>query len=167
MKQLLYQSLVEEVVGAVALEKLTDVRQPVAAILQRRDQLHGREVSPPDRLVYSFEWDGNSRLRAVKEAGAARLTASYNGAGLRVSKWDLWTGQHDYSWGPGGVLHDSSNNTVLTPGHGHRSNGVDRFCHADWIGSTRYLTDSTGNSSRPRRAPSDPKPEVDGGNRAA
>src|SRR5207244_657343 len=53
--------------------------------------------------------------------------------------------QHDYSWGPGGIVFDSSGSTVLTPGLAQRSNGVDRFSHPDWIGSARYLTDSTGN----------------------
>jgi RHS repeat-associated protein len=36
---------------------------------------------------------------------------------------------------------------VLTPGLAQRSNGVDRFFQEDWIGSTRYLTDSSGNSA--------------------
>jgi RHS repeat-associated protein len=64
-----------------------------------------------------------------------------------VGKWDSWTGQHDYSWGPGGIVFDSSGSTVLTPGLALRNNGVDRFCHEDWIGSARYLTDGTGNAS--------------------
>jgi RHS repeat-associated protein len=42
---------------------------------------------------------------------------------------------------------DSSGSTVLTPGLAQRSNGVDRFLHEDWIGSTRYMTDSTGNAA--------------------
>jgi RHS repeat-associated protein len=42
---------------------------------------------------------------------------------------------------------DSSGSTVLTPGLAQRSNGVDRFFQEDWIGSARYLTDSTGNAA--------------------
>jgi RHS repeat-associated protein len=36
---------------------------------------------------------------------------------------------------------------VLTPGLAQRSGSTDRFSHADWIGSARYLTDSTGNAA--------------------
>jgi hypothetical protein len=44
------------------------------------------------------------------------------------------------------VLHDSHQDTTYTPGWGQRADGVDRFHHSDWIGSTRYLSDSTGNN---------------------
>lgn len=77
---------------------------------------------------------------------ASRFTADYDGDGLRVSKWDFWTGSHDFSWGPGGLLHDTSGPTTYTPGSGQRKNGTDRFHHADWLGSTRYLSDPAGTS---------------------
>jgi RHS repeat-associated protein len=34
----------------------------------------------------------------------------------------------------------------LTPRLSHRKNATDRFYHSGWLGSTRYLSDSTGNS---------------------
>jgi hypothetical protein len=78
----------------------------------------------------------------VKEGGVDRQTASYGGDGLRVSKWDYHTGQHDYSWGPGGVLHDTNQNTTHTPGWAQRRNGVDRGYLRDLQGSLRYGTDT-------------------------
>jgi hypothetical protein len=95
---------------------------------------------------YTFEWDGSNRLRSVKEGANTRFTASYAGSGLRVGKWDDWTGSHNYSWGPGGVLFDSNGSTTHTPGTSLRSNGTDCFCHGDWQGSARYFTDSSGNT---------------------
>jgi RHS repeat-associated protein len=53
---------------------------------------------------------------------------------------------HNYSYGPGGLLHEDNPTTVYTPGFGHRSNGVNKFYHVDWLGSTRYTSDATGNS---------------------
>jgi hypothetical protein len=44
------------------------------------------------------------------------------------------------------VLYDALNATTYTPGVSQRVNGVDTFFHTDWLGSTRYLTDSTGNN---------------------
>jgi hypothetical protein len=94
--------------------------------------------------TYDFLWDGADHLRQVKQGVSSRFTASYNGEGLRVSKWDWWTSSHDYSWGPGGVLHDSSANTIYTPGFAQHTDR-DRFYNSDWLGSTRYLSDGTGN----------------------
>jgi transposase len=78
--------------------------------------------------------------------GADVFTATYDGSGLRKTKWDAWTGSHTYTWSGGSVLHDSKDDTAYTPGVSQRSNGVDRFFHTDWLGSTRYLSDSTGNN---------------------
>src|SRR5207248_11069088 len=55
-------------------------------------------------------------------------------------------GSHDYSRGEAGILYDSSATTVYTPGLAQRAGGVDRFFHTDWLGSTRYLSDGSGNS---------------------
>jgi hypothetical protein len=72
-----------------------------------------------------------------------------------VSKQDFWTPWHHYTWGLGGVLLDTNdsqptgtaNNTITyTPGVSQQVNGVDQFFSVDWLGSTRYLTDSSGNS---------------------
>ena len=38
------------------------------------------------RQIYDFLWDGTDALRQVKEGATSRLTASYNGDGLRVAK---------------------------------------------------------------------------------
>jgi RHS repeat-associated protein len=104
-----------------------------------------RKVSASPQ-IYDFFWDGDDRLRSVKEGATTRFSANYDGDGLRVFKSDSWTGNHDYSWGPGGVLHDTNGSTVYTPGLAQRQGSTDRFLHSDWVGSTRYLSDSTGNS---------------------
>ena len=96
---------------------------------------------------FSLTWDADDRLRSVKNGTDTWLSASYDGDGTRVSKSDFWTGAHNYSWGPGGVVHDSSGSgTVHTPGFAQRQGSIDRFYHDDWLGSTRYLSDSTGNA---------------------
>jgi hypothetical protein len=64
-----------------------------------------------------------------------------------VAKTDSWSGTHNYTWGPGGIVYDSNGTTVLTPGLAQRSGSTDRFFQEDWLGSARYLTDSTGNSA--------------------
>jgi hypothetical protein len=46
------------------------------------------------------------------------------------------------------VLHDTANGgTTLTPGPSERQGTTDKFFHGDWLGSTRYLSDSTGNNT--------------------
>jgi RHS repeat-associated protein len=104
---------------------------------------------------FDLSWDGNDNLRAINQQGTQWLNALYNGDGLRVSKQDFWTPWHHYTWGLGGVLLDTNdsqpsgtaNNTIVyTPGVSQNVNGVDRFFDTDWLGSTRYLSDSTGNS---------------------
>jgi len=94
--------------------------------------------------IHDLYWDGDDRLRTIKQGGVNKLTAAYSGDGIRVNKWDAWTGTHDYSWGPGGVVHDSNTNTTYTPGLSHRTGSADRFYHSDWLGSTRFLSDQTG-----------------------
>jgi hypothetical protein len=96
--------------------------------------------------VSEFRWDGADRLREVKQGlnGATPqtvFTATYDGDGLRVSKWDAASGQHDYSWGPGGILHDSDDDMTFTPGLSQHTNTVDRFFHTDWLGSTRWMSE--------------------------
>jgi RHS repeat-associated protein len=94
--------------------------------------------------TYDFFWDGDDRLRQVKQGGASRFQATYDGDGLRVTKTDLFSATYTYSRGPGGVLYDGA--TTYTPGLGHRYTGINpRFYHSDWVGSTRYLSDSSGN----------------------
>src|SRR5262249_18471850 len=94
-----------------------------------------------------LQWDSDNRLRQVKEGACSRMTASYSGVGLRVNKWDSWTGNHDYSRAGGGIVHDSNGaGTVITPGFAQRQGTTDRFTHKDWLGSSRYLSDSTGNA---------------------
>jgi RHS repeat-associated protein len=111
----------------------------------RATQRDRRYTSNGLRRVYDFSWDGDDRLRAVKESGANRLLADYDGDGIRLHKWDNWTSDHYYSWGPGGLLTDSNDSAVYTPGLAQRTTSLgDRFTHSDWLGSTRYTSDSTG-----------------------
>jgi RHS repeat-associated protein len=44
------------------------------------------------------------------------------------------------------VLYDSNASSTYTPGFAQNQGGTDRYLHSDWLGSTRYLSDSTGNS---------------------
>jgi RHS repeat-associated protein len=53
---------------------------------------------------------------------------------------------HDYSYSPYGLMHESNPTTVYTPGYGHRSNGINTFYHHDWLGSSRWTSDLTGNA---------------------
>jgi hypothetical protein len=101
--------------------------------MTRRD----RRYNATTRRGLDFFWDGDDHLRLVKQGATNRLTASYNGAGLRVNRWDAYTGTHDYTWGVSGIVHDSLNDTRYTPGFAHRKGSVDRSYHSDWLGSTR------------------------------
>jgi RHS repeat-associated protein len=78
------------------------------------------------------------------------FSALYDGDGVRVKKTDtrgaLGLQVNDFSYGPQGLLWSSNPNTVHTPGFGHRSNGINTFYHHDWLGSTRYTSDATGNT---------------------
>jgi hypothetical protein len=65
-----------------------------------------------------------------------------------VNKSDVRGGNtvnHDFTWSPFGLLHDSHQSTYYTPGFAHRANGIDRYYHTDWLGSTRYVTDRNRN----------------------
>jgi hypothetical protein len=84
------------------------------------------------------------------KAGANTIwTAEYNEDGLRTRKTEFRGPDffdHKYSYGPWGLLFDSHPSHVYTPGWGHRSNGINTFYHSDWLGSTRYTSDISGNS---------------------
>src|SRR4029077_16255227 len=84
--------------------------------------------------------------RLAQESGTTRLQANYDGDGVRVYKADTWTSAHNYTWGPGGGLFDSNASSTYTPGVAQNQGGADRYLHSDWLGSTRYLSDSTGNN---------------------
>jgi RHS repeat-associated protein len=106
-----------------------------------------RQFSGGRHCDISFLWDRDDRLRLVNESGVKRFSALYDGDGVRVHKEDTRSGvlqANDYSYGPTGLLWSSNPNTVYTPGFGHRSNGINTFYHHDWLGSTRYTSDSTG-----------------------
>src|SRR5262249_27075945 len=55
--------------------------------------------------TYDFFWDGDDHLRQVKQGGASRFQATYDGDGLRATKTDLFSATYTYSRGPGGVLY--------------------------------------------------------------
>lgn len=95
----------------------------------------------------AYGWDGMRKLRSLTATGALAETfaAEYDGGGMRArsTRNGVTT---TYSFG---LLEEISGggSTVYTPGVSQRQNGVDRFFHSDWIGSTRYLTDGTGLSA--------------------
>ncbi len=93
--------------------------------------------------TYEFLWDGDDRLRQVKQGGFSRFSATYNGDGLRASKTDLFSASANHTWGLGGVLSDGA--TTYTPGLAQRQGvSASRFARSDWVGSTRYLSENTG-----------------------
>jgi hypothetical protein len=93
-------------------------------------------------LQDQLEWDGTRKLRRLLCQGQERYTAEYDGSGTRVRS-RLYGVDHLYSYGAG-LLHDEAGSTVYTPGVSQRRDGADAYFHGDWIGSTRYLTNSTG-----------------------
>jgi RHS repeat-associated protein len=100
----------------------------------------------------SLLWNADDRLRVVNEGSTNRITASYDGDGVRASKTENWPGAalaHNYSWGPDGLLYDSNANTIYTPGFGQQASGVDRYADQDWLGSTRYLSDGQNGNGFP------------------
>jgi RHS repeat-associated protein len=74
--------------------------------------------------------------------GQERYTAQYDGGGTRVRS-RLDGTDHLYSFGAG-LLHDTAGDTTYTPGVSQRKDGTDRYFHEDWLGSSRYLSDGTG-----------------------
>jgi hypothetical protein len=54
--------------------------------------------------------------------------------------------QDEFTLGLGGLLYDSYNSAVYTPGVSQRIGSTDTYFHTDWLGSTRYLSDGTGNA---------------------
>jgi RHS repeat-associated protein len=111
----------------------------------------------PSNRIFTFAWDADDRLRAVREGTYDRFLAKYDEDGLRRWKsegWSLPTGQpvvNEYTWGAGGMLHSSNPNTLYVPGIGRRSNGQYRWFQLDWLGSTRSLTDAAGNTTSEQR----------------
>jgi RHS repeat-associated protein len=93
-------------------------------------------------VLDQLEWDGMRKLRRLRCQGQERYTAEYDSSGIRVRS-RLYGVDHLYSYGAG-LLHDEAGNTVYTPGISQRKEGADAYFHQDWIGSTRYLTNSTG-----------------------
>jgi RHS repeat-associated protein len=93
-------------------------------------------------VLDQLDWDGMRKLRRMLCQGQERYTAEYDGSGTRVRS-RLYGVDHLYSYGAG-LLHDEAGNTVYTPGVSQRKEGADAYFHSDWIGSTRYLTNSTG-----------------------
>jgi RHS repeat-associated protein len=107
----------------------------------------------PDGTLQSYDlyWDGPDNLRQINVHGGSEIwAAGYNGDGLRVSLQDTASGsfptQHNYTLGLGGLLYDAYQSAVYTPGVSQRVSGADTFFHTDWLGSTRYLSDSPGNT---------------------
>jgi hypothetical protein len=111
----------------------------------------------PSNRIFTFAWDADDRLRAVREGTPDRFLAKYDEDGLRrwtSEGWSLPTGQpvvNEYTWGPGGMVHSSNPNTLYVLGTGRRSNGQYRWFQLDWLGSTRSLTDAAGNTTSEQR----------------
>jgi RHS repeat-associated protein len=94
-----------------------------------------------------FAWDSDERLRLAldESTSASLLTATYAADGERITKTDVVTGGHVYSYG----LYDSYLQTYYTPRLMQRQSvqGPDRFFHPDWLGSTRYLSNGNGTAT--------------------
>lgn len=98
--------------------------------------------SPVSDLQY--EWDGAGKMRRIRDltASTSLYAAEYEGAGPRLR---TATGgvTNESSFG----LHESAGNVVHTPGVGEQKNGTAQYFQPDRLGSTRYFTDSAGNST--------------------
>src|SRR5581483_10828974 len=99
-----------------------------------------------------YDWDGAGKLRRIYSLDTSSTTYSalYDGTGTRVSS-TVGAISHSFSYGAG-LLADTATGTgaqsaTYTPGISQRKAGVDGFFHEDWLGSNRYLTDSTGNTA--------------------
>ena len=95
---------------------------------------------------YTFGLGWRRRLRLAQESGSTRFASQLLRRWVRVYKADTWTSSHNYTWGPGGVLFDSNASSTYTPGLAQNQGVRIAYLHSDWIGSTRYLSDSTGNN---------------------
>jgi RHS repeat-associated protein len=91
-------------------------------------------------------WDGAGKLRRIREnaTGSTLYSAEYDAEGTRVRSVQGGV-THTYSYGAG-LLKDASSagNITYTPGINQRTGTTDLYYHQDWLGSTRYLSDSTG-----------------------
>ena len=96
--------------------------------------------SASSRQMLDFGWDTDGRLRSVKRVGAEVFNATYAADGERVTKQDPQSGSHIFSHG----LHDTAGDALYTGSFAQRKGGLDRYFHDDWLGSTRYLTDTAG-----------------------
>jgi YD repeat-containing protein len=115
--------------------------QPVS--IEHRDAV-GQPVK-----TENLDWDGMGKLRRIRDAatGTVLYAATYDGAGDRVSQTQGGV-THTFSYGAGLLRDDTATrSTTYTPGVSQRNGSTDLFPHEDWLGSTRYLTDATGNSA--------------------
>lgn len=98
------------------------------------------------RRVLDFRWDGDGRLRTVQIPSPISTVfyASYAADGERVEKLDP-AGGFRYHFGLFDEASVAGQSSIThTPGLAARQNGVDRFFHSDWLGSTRTLTGADG-----------------------
>jgi RHS repeat-associated protein len=109
-----------------------------------------RDVSGGALATDGLEWDGMGNLRRFAPNGLplGAYSATYDGKERLTSTVNGLT----RTFSAGG-LHDAGplDSTTYTPGVSQRKTGptgsVDSFFHQDWLGSTRYLTDSTGQNA--------------------
>jgi YD repeat-containing protein len=93
-----------------------------------------------------LDWDGTGTLRRIRDAatGTVLYAATYDGAGDRVTQTQGGV-THTFSYGARLLRNDRATGTrTYTPGVSQRNPSTDLFPHEDWLGSTRYLTASTG-----------------------
>ncbi len=92
----------------------------------------------------SLTYDYENRVTGITYPGGATNSFSYNGLGLRTRKVDS-TGTYNYVCDgtevASPVLKDGA--ATYTPGLSERRGTVSKFYHADALGSTRGITDST------------------------
>ena len=94
--------------------------------------------------VTSLTYDIENRVTGISYPGGSSNSFSYNGDDLRTQKVDS-TGTHNYltdgSAPASPVISDGS--AVYTAGLSEHRGGASKFYHADALGSTRGITDST------------------------
>ena len=96
--------------------------------------------------VTTVAYDVENRVTSITYPSSATNTFAYNGEDLRTQKVDS-SGTKNYvcdgSSPASAVLKDSA--AVYTPGLSERRGSTSKFLHADALGSTRGITDSSQN----------------------
>jgi RHS repeat-associated protein len=113
---------------------------------------NGNRIGKTDTDIWSYIYDGENRLTQVTKNGVDLLDNSYDDSGIRVK--DVKNGQTTYYVYQGNnplmeySLSDSKYKYLIYAGNkmvAEEKDGVVNYYHTDHLGSTRLVTDGSGN----------------------